>query len=116
MLHFVLDVLVAVPLFVRPNLFLSMVGLEESNVLLARIIAAALMGIGVESLLGRNAGRESYVGMLRMKIIWSGMVVLGFVVSLIGGQIAWSTVVGLVMGVFIFFNLVWVYWLLKLKK
>lgn len=113
-LHFIIDVFVAIPLLIAPGYVLSLVGLEWGSVVLARIIAAALMGIGIESYLGRNADKKGYLGMLRLKIIWSGTVILGLVMSLLNKEVDWISV-RLLMGVFGFFNIVWVYWYIKLK-
>ena len=114
MVHFILDVFVAIPLLIAPGYVLSLVGLEWGNVVLARIIAAALMGIGIESYLGRYADKQGYLGMLRLKIIWSGTVMFGLVMSLLSKETDWASV-RLLMGVFGFFNIVWVYWYIKLR-
>ena len=115
MIHFFVDILVAVPLFFTPKLVLSLVGFENHNVVLARIIAAALMGIGIESFLGRKASKESFLGMLRLKIIWSSFAILGLLISLLNREIYLITG-GLLVGTFIIFNFVWFYWFFKLKN
>jgi hypothetical protein len=114
-IHFMIDVAVGLPLLIAPQLVLNLIGFETAKSWMARIIAAALMGIGVESWLGRKASKEGYFGMLRLKIIWSGAVVMGLVMSLLSGEIDLLRG-GIMMGIFMAFNLVWVYWLLKLRK
>ena len=115
MIHFVIDVIVAVPMFLAPRLILDMVGLENHNLILARIIAAALMGIGIESFLGHKARKESFLGMLRLKIIWSSFAILGLLISLLNREI--NLIAGvLVIMIFVVFNFNWVYWFRKLTK
>ena len=114
-IHFLLDVLVAIPLFIKPGLVLELIGIGDVSVVLARIVAAALMGIGVESFLGRKANREGYLGMLRLKIVWSSMAILGLGLGVASGEMSWWSGVGLI-GVFLFFNLLWIYWFSELLR
>ncbi len=72
-LHFAVDMIVAVPLFFAPREVLALFGWIAIDPLATRLAAAALMGIGLESLLGRKAGREAFKGMLQLKVIWSGV-------------------------------------------
>jgi hypothetical protein len=113
--HFFVDMLVGIPLFLYPELVLSSVGLMDVNVVLARIVAAALMGIGAESLLGRKANRESYLGMLRLKIVWSSVAMVGLGLGVVSGEISRLGGGGLI-GVFLIFNFLWVYWYLRLLR
>jgi hypothetical protein len=81
--HFAADMLFAVPLFVAPTAFLELVGWRSVDPYTARIAAAALFGVGIESWLGRNAGPESFVAMLNLKVIWSFACTLGIAISLV---------------------------------
>ena len=83
--HFVADLLFAIPLFVAPTAFLELVGWRQVDPYTARIAAAALFGVGIESWLGRNAGAESFVAMLNLKVIWSLACTVGIAVSLAQG-------------------------------
>ncbi len=60
--HFVLDVVAAVPLFVTPTQLLGWLGWNAVDPISTRLVAAALFGIGIESYLGRNAGPNSSGG------------------------------------------------------
>jgi hypothetical protein len=113
--HFFADVLFAIPLMFAPELTLTLFGWETIDPLMTRVVAAALFGIGIESWLGRDAGAEAYRGMLNLKIIWSAAVALGGGYSLLAGvqgapPLAWALI-----GVFLFFNVVWVYWRVRLR-
>ena len=108
--HFVVDMLFAVPLMLAPVYTLRLVGWEQIDPITARLVAAALFGIGIESFLGRNAGGESYRGMLDLKIIWSLAAVLGMLVSMLQGAQGSPPFVWGLISLFLAFNLLWVYW------
>lgn len=115
-IHFVADMLFAVPLLLIPDLFLRGLGWQQIDPFTARITAAALFGVGIESLLGRNAGLESFRTMLNLKMIWSLSCVIGIALSLIQGAqgrppMAWG-----ILGIFIGFNALWTGWRLKLPR
>lgn len=111
--HFVLDVAAAVPLFVAPTQLLGWLGWPAIDPISTRLVAAALFGIGIESYLGRNAGVEQFRGMLNLKIIWSGTAVVGVLWSqLDGGPAAgWG-----VFAIFAGFNVLWVRYRLALAS
>ena len=109
--HFVLDVVAALPLFVAPTQLLGWLGWPAVDPIATRLVAAALFGIGIESYLGRNAGVEAFRGMLNLKIIWSSTAAIGVLWSqLDGGPVAgWG-----VFGIFASFNVLWVRYRLAL--
>ena len=111
-LHFVIDMIFALPLFFFPGAFLGFFGIETFNPLFVRLVAAALFGIGIESLLGRNGSVEAFKAMLNLKIIWSSAAVLGIIISL--QEIAADLIIWLILLTFIAFNLLWVYWRIRL--
>ena len=114
--HCIVDVLFALPLFVLPESFLGLLGWKHIDPIAARLVAAALFGIGIESFIGRNAAIDSFRGMLNLKIIWSSAAVAGFVISLITYEDARLFFVWMLVVVFLLFNLMWVYWRVKLEK
>ena len=102
--HFWADMLFAVPLFVAPAWFLGLCGWTAVDPVTARLVAAALFGIGIQSLLGRDESQGAFRAMLNLKCIWSGAALLGFAVSLAQGAppMTWAFVV-----VFAGFATVW---------
>ena len=78
-----------------------------------RLVGAALMGIGIESYLGRNASAEVFRAMLNLKVIWSTSAILGIALGLWQGgpQAGW-----LFLGVFVIFWFVWIYYWRKLRE
>ena len=114
--HFIVDILFAIPLMAAPGWMLGLLGWASVDPFTARLAAAALFGIGIESWLGRNAGAESFRNMLNLKIIWSLGAVVGAGWSLLEGAqgrplFAWAVLV-----IFAGFNAVWVYWRVKLDN
>jgi len=108
--HFVVDLLVAVPLLVAPRPTLFLLGWREVDPAMSRVVAAALFAIGIQSLLVRNESRPVLLAMLKLKMVWSGFAILGILVSALQGAppFAW-----LFLMVFAAFATVWWrYWLL----
>ena len=114
--HFVADTLFAVPLMIAPAWLLGLFGWQQVDPYTARVVAAALFGIGIESLLGRKAGVESFRNMLNLKIIWSLAVLVGIVWSWGEGAQGNPPMVWALFGIFAGFNLLWVYWRWKLSR
>lgn len=83
--HFWADIVFAMPLIFFPVRFLEMLGWTSIDPVSARLVGAALVAIGVESLLGRNASVESFRTMLRLKVIWSATATVGLWLSIVGG-------------------------------
>lgn len=111
-IHFVADVIVAVPLFVAPRAFLGLLGWTAVDPLATRLVAAALLGIGVESLLGRRAGADTFRAVLNLKIIWSAAATIGILWSQLEGgpKVGW-----LAFAIFAGFHALWVFYRLRLR-
>src|SRR3989442_4945197 len=85
-IHFLADVLFALPLFLAPRWTLSLLGWPAVDPLATRLVAAALFGIGIQSLLGRGEGAAAFRALLNLKIIWSAAATVGLVWSEAGGR------------------------------
>jgi hypothetical protein len=103
-IHFVADMLFALPLFIAPSWSLSLFGWSAIDPLSTRLVAAALFGIGIQSWLGRNESLETFRAMLNLKLIWSGTATLGLIWSMLEGgpRFGWAFVL-----IFAAFHLVW---------
>lgn len=110
--HFWADILFAVPLFAAPRWFLSLFGWTTVDASTARLVAAALLGIGIQSLLGRDEGVATFRAMLNLKLIWSGAATAGLVwFQLEGGPpLGW-----LFVAVFAGFHALWLYWRVRVS-
>ena len=115
-LHFVIDVVSAIPLFLCPTLLLTTLGWQVVDPVAARMVAAALFGIGIESYIGRNSSRDSLIGMLNLKIIWSFSAIIGVGTSMMQNIQQNPLAIKIIFITFIAFNLLWVYWRIRLSS
>lgn len=111
-IHFIVDMLIGIPLLLFPEVVMPFIGWSPVDPIASRVVGAALMGIGIESWLGRNASLEVYKAMLNLKVIWSTSAMIGIALGLWqGGAIAgW-----LFLFTFFVFWLVWVYYWKQLR-
>ena len=115
-IHCWADIAFAVPLFIAPVAVLELAGWQHVDPYTARLTAAALFGIGIESLLGRDAPASSFRAMLTLKVIWSFTAVVGIAWSLYDGLQGRPFFGWLTLGVFVCFHGLWVYWRLRLER
>jgi hypothetical protein len=111
--HFVLDFIFAVPLLLAPIWFLTLFGFQNPDPFTARLVGAALLGIGGESLLGWEAPIDAFRAMLNLKIIWSLAAIGGIMLTLIfngGPFMAYVTLV-----IFAGFSGLWMYYRFLLR-
>ena len=111
--QFAVDWLVGVPLFLAPTPLLQLFGWHSIDPVATRLFAAALLGIGGQSLFGRNGSPGEFRAMLNLKLIWAAAASLGLGAGILSGgpAIAW---LGLV--VFVGFFALWLYWRLRLRQ
>ncbi|MBT3864455.1 hypothetical protein HOE67_04010 [Candidatus Peregrinibacteria bacterium] len=112
--HFIIDMIFAIPLIFAPVFTLTYFGFEITEpALLARLVGAALIGVGGTSLLAHNKGPESYNSLLTLKILWSHTAVLAILLAILEGapEMTW-----LILATFIIFAFVWDYYKIKLRK
>jgi len=112
-IHFVADMLTGLPLLFIPEIVMPLLGWQNIDPIATRVVGAALMGIGIESWLGRNAGIEVYRAMLNLKVIWSSSAIVGISLGLFNGgaKAGW-----LFLLVFVVFWFVWIYYWKTLKN
>ena len=107
LIHFIAEMLFGVPLLLLPVATLAFFGLPVTDVLFARLVGAALLGIGGASLSMRQTGSETYRAMLDLKIIWSLAAIFAISLSLIVGapKIVWGFLL-----IFVTFSASWIYY------
>ena len=115
-LHFIIDISIAIPLFIAPVFFLENLGWQAIDPVAARLVASALFGIGIESYLGRNSSSEAMKNMLNLKIIWSLSAIIGIAISIFENNLGHLISVKIILAVFIVFNLLWIYWRIRLAR
>jgi hypothetical protein len=110
--HAIVDYLAGIPLLLFPEQVLGLVGWPTIDVLAARLVGAALLGIGGVSFIARAAGRESYRNLLALKILWSGAAMIGILLSMRAGYPAagWA-----VLALFAIFASAWWYYYVRLR-
>ena len=111
-IHFILDFLFALPLLIAPEWFLTLFGFTIVDPVTARLVGAALIGIGGISLLTHKEGRNVFRALLKLKLLWSAAAVLGLVLSLIQGA---PLVIWFILLVFVLFFFLWLYYLRQLR-
>ena len=111
-IHFVADVLFAIPLLLFPQFLLDLFSWKTYDPVMTRLVGAALMGIGIESYLGRDADVDTYRAMLNLKVIWasSALFAIGAGIAQGAASTAW-----LFLGIFAIFWVVWVYYRVKIR-
>jgi len=111
-IHFIADIIFAIPLLLIPEIIMPILGWTVVDPISSRLVGAALLGIGVESLLGRDAGREVFKAMLNLKILWAGGAVLGIGLGLYAGAppAAWFF-----LAIFAGFLILWSYFRFMLR-
>ena len=106
--HALVDILFAIPLFFIPVQFLGLFGWISVDPIMSRLVAAALFSIAMMSFLERSADVKSYIIMLRFKIMWSAFALAGLGLSFVHKILPLA---GLpIILIFLVFNLIWVFW------
>ena len=111
--HFIIDILFAMPLILFPALLLQVLGFETTNLLLARLVGAALVGIGGVSFIMHKKDISEYRAMLQLKLLWSGTAIVAIILSFKDTD---TSVKWFLLEIFIVFFLVWGYYFKKLSK
>ncbi len=111
--HFIVDLAVALPLLIAPVTFLEAIGWTVVDPTSARVVAAALIAIGVQSFTARNDGVEAYRTMLNFKLLWSWSAVGCLLVAAADGgpDPVWAF-----MAVFIGFSGVWFHYRVRVHQ
>ena len=109
--HFIADYLFGIPLLIAPVWTLSLLGWFTIDPATTRLVGAALLGIGGESLLGMNAHPDTYKALLNLMIIWSLSAITGIILSIIQGSPPMSWVI---LIIFVTFSTLWIYYRYKL--
>ena len=111
--HAVACLVAALALFFEPEMVLRRLGWVAIDPITARLAGAALLAIGGQSLLVRNAGVETYRTMLGLLVIWSLASALGLFVGVGEGapSAAWA-----LMSISVVFAGVWVHHAIRFRQ
>jgi hypothetical protein len=112
-IHFVADMLFGIPLLFFPNLIMPWFGWTDIDPLMSRLVGAALLGIGGESLLSRNASLEVFRSFLRLKIIWAIGAILAIVLGIGSGGQPQAWIFFLIFSIFL---IVWIFYHIRINR
>lgn len=112
-IHFIIDYLLAIPLLFFPDYFLRYLGWITPDIFLARLVGAALIGIGGVSLLQNKSSLDSYNSLLTLKILWSLTAIISIILSILEGTT--PKIIWLILIIFIIFSILWIYYKLKIN-
>jgi hypothetical protein len=111
--HFVVDVVVGLPLLVAPGLLLHALGWQHVDPAASRLVGAAFLAIGITSLTARNQGLDVLRVLLDLKLLWSYGALIGLVIA--AGQGAPSPVWAL-LSAFLAFAGIWTHYRIRMKQ
>jgi len=114
--HCIVDVAFAIPMMIVPGPFLAFMGWRAVDPIATRLVAAALLGIGLESFIGRHSTADGFKAMLNLKIIWSGSATVGLLISMAMGAQGQPLFVWALVAVFLVFEAGWIYWRVHLEQ
>jgi hypothetical protein len=111
--HFIVDLLVALPLLIAPVATLRLLGWGAVDPVATRLVGAALLAIGGQSYLGRHGSPDAYRSLLNLKLIWSSAAIVALVLGIGGGAPAacWAF-----LAVFVAFFGVWTHYRVRIKQ
>ena len=112
-IHFITDMVFAIPLILFPTSILGLFGLKVGDYgVTARLVGAALIGIGGVSFLVRNQKIENFSVLLSLKILWSLAAVIGLILAIISGAPAMTWLIVIAFSVF---SSIWMYYKYNLR-
>ena len=115
LVHGIVDLIIAIPLLVAPEAFLEWLGWIDTDVFTTRIVAAALIGIGLESLLGYRTEFYAVKAMLNLKILWAIAVIVGLLWSaIVAPAVPWG--MWPILGLFVVFLASWIVWRFRVSR
>ncbi|MEK6948531.1 MAG: hypothetical protein AABX19_04805 [Nanoarchaeota archaeon] len=112
MIHFIIDYIFGILLIISPEFILKIFNWTTIDPITSRIVGAALIGIGSISLLERNSTIETYKVLLKLKIIWSSLAILGILLSIKES----SKSIWIIFMIFLIFNILWIYYYRKINE
>ena len=108
-IHFIIDILFAIPLIFFPKYLLGLFGLQ-AEVITVRLVGAALVGIGGASFFTKTY--EQFRIMLILKLFWSVTAILVLLIEILDGA---PLIIISVLAIFLAFSIIWQYYYKKLK-
>src|SRR5262245_11993105 len=113
LVHAAIDLVAALALLFAPEALLGRLGWTYVDPASARLVGAALLAIGGQSFLMRDAGPAVYRAMLGLKVIWSLSACFALVAAIGAGapSATWAF-----LCIFIMFAGVWIHYAIRLRQ
>ena len=111
--HAVVDVVAAVPLLIAPEVILPRLGWTVVDPVAARLVGAALAGIGVTSWRTRHAGAAVIRALVGLKVVWSASAILALVLAIARGA---PELTFLFLSIFLAFCGVWSHHAIRFRQ
>ena len=108
-IHFITDMCFGIPLLFFPQIILNLFGLFPQEYVMARLVGAALIGIGSSSFFAKT--KENYDILLTLKVIWSISALIGLLISYL---VTYNKIILLLIVIFGLFSSVWIYYKVRL--
>ena len=112
-IHGIVDLLFAIPLVSYPKQTLTFLGWTIIDPFATRLVGAALLGMGLVSLVEVKKDIEHYRSLLNFKMTWSFFAIIGVFMSIMEGAPPFGWVVFII---FVVFFGVWTHYLKKLRE
>lgn len=111
--HAVVDVALALPLLLAPEELLPRLGWTVVDPVSPRLVAAALLAIGVQAWRTRQADASVYRAMLALKVLWSVSAILGLSLAIARGA---PSAAFLFLAIFLVFCGVWSHHAIRFRQ
>lgn len=111
--HAVVDVACALPLLFAPEEVLPRLGWTAIDSVSPRLVAAALLAIGVQSWRTRRADAGVYRDMLALKLVWSVSAIVGLALAIARGA---PSAAFLFLSIFLVFCGVWSHHAIRFRQ
>lgn len=98
-----------IPLLFFPQIILNLFGFFSQEYIMARLVGAALIGIGGSSVFAKT--KENYDILLTLKVIWSISALIGLLISFL---VTYQKTILIFIFIFGIFSSVWVYYKVRL--
>ena len=111
--HFVVSTAVGLPLLVTPALLLHALGWTQVDQASTRLVGAAFLAIGGESMIARGADLDTFKALLNLKMLWSYGAIFGLMAAVGEGAppATWA-----LLSAFIAFAGVWTHYRIRFKQ
>jgi len=111
--HAVVDLGAGLPLLIAPEVVLPRLGWTVVDPVAARLVGAALVGIGVSSWRTRMAGAAVMRALVGLKVVWSAGAILALVISIARGA---PELTFLFLSIFLAFCGVWSHHAIRFRQ